>query len=124
MRPAPTVVRATRNTRLTPVPRLLSDEFGDITKKAISSFTGKDEYEVRASLLFAILGRSPEPVRRRGSAAPSPCPRALTPAHDASAHPTTRALIPRLACVIQQFGDLSKKLGQVLFGNKQIKKKD
>ena len=72
-------------------------KFGDITKTAVKNFTGKDEYEVT---------RTPPHTAQRLSS---------------SAH---CFLILASVCPVAQFGDITKKLGQMMFGNKDVKKKE
>ena len=76
-------------------------QFGDLTKSAVAKFTGKDEYEHRAACL-----------RRWRAVARLAIRQAL-------------AVWRFRACgaELRRFGDITKKLGQVLFGNKEVKPK-
>ena len=87
----------TRSTRERPWP--LSP--GDITKKAVANFTGKDECA------------PPEQPRSRQCAQPPLKPTVL------DSNRWRRAV-----CCRYEFGDVTKKLGQMLFGNKEVQKKD
>jgi hypothetical protein len=65
---------------------LWADEFGDISKKFIANFTGKDDYEFGDITKKAVAKFTGKEVGE------------------------------------YQFGDLTKSIGQALFGNKKPKK--